>query len=209
MVGQMEGAHHSKVALKKNDNTLLLYAVRDFYTRNMNIHMIVPIIEGSTHISLRLIDWFVTNFSKKHKTVITRRSQDSNIYHFNVHLSYRSQLRAFTKQCFDPFRRRDRINFHYDTHDDSKNIETTVGQLNFFRWVLSNDILRYIDEHYIEIDEDMIKTSKEHIMRKQDAEVEVSCLGDQPHTPSKRVQLSGTSVKNMNRFEGRRIIGFT
>ena len=56
------------------------------------------------------------------------------------------------KKRFDPFCRWDRINVPYK---DDKYIQTTIGQLNFFKWALENDVIRYIEENYANIEKDM------------------------------------------------------
>ena len=71
---------------------------------------------------------------------------------FNVHLNYKSQLKSFQKKQFDPFCRRQRINFYY-TKD--KHFVTTVGQLNFFKWAIENNIIDYIENNYSDIEKDM------------------------------------------------------
>uniref|UniRef100_A0A6C0EPG8 Uncharacterized protein n=1 Tax=viral metagenome TaxID=1070528 RepID=A0A6C0EPG8_9ZZZZ len=48
---------------------------------------------------------------------------------------------------FDPFCRWKRIKFH--------DLETTVGQLNFFEWAVSDDILDYLEKHHAEVHADM------------------------------------------------------
>ena len=140
---------------------LLMMALVRFYKQNNNQNMfrIIPIIEGNCTISLRLIDWFVTNFSKKYNTIISRTKKSvEGMEYFNVYISYRQQLKAFSKQQFDPFRRRDRIRFVYDK--DNNWVETTIGQLNFFKWVLQNNILDYIVSNIEMIEADMITTQK-------------------------------------------------
>ena len=117
------------------------------------MNKILSIINGSSkQCSLRLVDWFVTNYARVHNTIITNRI-NHNIVHFNVYLSYRSQLKAYSKQQFDPFRRRERILFFYER---DKSVETTIGQLNFFRWILQNNLLEYIVSHQADIEQDMI-----------------------------------------------------
>jgi len=147
-----------------NGKDLLMIALVRFYKQNgkANITRIIPIIEGESKISLRLIDWFVTNFSKKFNTIIPLNKGKEYV---NVYVNYRQQLKAFSKHQFDPFRRRDRIKFFYDK--DSA-IETTVGQLNFFKWILQIGILDYIDAHIDIIEADMIVTQKNIASRKQD-----------------------------------------
>ena len=42
--------------------------------------------------------------------------------------------------------------------------QTTIGQLNFFKWVIENKVIEYIEEHYDAIEADMNNrnsTSKE------------------------------------------------
>lgn len=188
---------------------LLLVSLAKYYSNKGYILQVAPIIEGKSKLSLRLIDWFVTNYSKKNGTIITKEV-DNNVIHFNVYLSYRSQLKAYSKQQFDPFRRRDRIMFHHDI--DCQPIETTIGQLNFFRWILQNNILSYIDENYDKIDEDMVKSQKEN-QQKRDDNLKVKIVTNQQgetivQKRKKRNELSKSFVHNMNQFQGKTTILF-
>jgi hypothetical protein len=198
-----------------NSKDLLMISLSKFYSQKSNINKILAIIEPSlstkidNNISLRLIDWFVTNFSKKNNTIITKE-KNNNIIHFNVYLSYRSQLKAYSKQLFDPFRRRDRITFFFDT---DKSIETTIGQLNMFRWILQNDILEYINNNLDEIEKDMVNTQKSNMIKKNnDDNIKIKAIqtenGIVYQKRKKRNQLSKSSVKNMNLFSGQRVIKF-
>lgn len=121
------------------------------------------ILNGKQKISLRIIDWFVTNYSKKNNIHYLLYKKDDNTVsftgdtneffkQFNTYHSYKSQLKSYSKKRFDPFCRRDRIQF---TCDGEKSIETTVGQLNFFKWAIDNLVIDYIKEHFLEIEEDM------------------------------------------------------
>ena len=128
-------------------NTILLENLMKFYNKNNNIDKILPIINGESKISLRLIDWFVTNYSKKHFTIIKSETK-----RFKVYLDYKLKLKAYSKKRFDPFCRWDRITIPYD--EDSL-METTIGQLNFFRWIIENNILSYIEKNIEDINKDM------------------------------------------------------
>jgi hypothetical protein len=195
---------HKKNTKIINSKDLLMISLSTFYNDKHNISKIIPIISptGNNRISLRLIDWFVTNYSKKNNTII----KTNTIAHFNVYLSYRSQLKAYSKQLFDSFRRRDRITFFYDV---DKSIETTIGQLNMFRWILQNDILDYIQSHLELIENDMIKTQKDN-QNKRDEKIKAIHTenGIVYQKRKKRNQLSKSSTKNMNLFAGQRIIKF-
>lgn len=186
---------------KSNQSTyskdLLMVSLSKFYSTKNNIQKIIPIIVGKSNISLRLLDWFVTNYSKKTSTIITD-TNENNINHFNVYLSYRSQLKAYSKQQFDPFRRRDRINFYYEKE---KFLETTIGQLNFFKWVIQNNILEYIEAHLEEIEKDMVSVQKKNVNN----ETIGQCINIKGR---KRNELSKSFLKNMNTFSGSRTISF-
>ena len=119
-------------------------------------------INGPNKISLRIIDWFVTNYSKKNNIfyeIYKTQSEnltfnsDGNILHkqINIFHAYKSQLKSYQKKKFDPFCRKERIKFSCNNLD----IETTIGQLNFFKWAIDNLILEYIINHYKDIEEDM------------------------------------------------------
>ena len=149
-----------------------------YYSNKSHIQRLLPFLNSqktpssTPSVSLRLIDWFVTNYAKKRSIIIQASSSSSpaspRVGHFNVYVNYRMQLKAYSKQQFDPFRRRDRIIFHYDT---DKCIETTVGQLNFFRWMIQHSILEYIERHAHDIERDMIDT--QGIVQKDDSDADI------------------------------------
>lgn len=195
---------------KTFNNDILLLSLGKFYNTKANIAKLIDIIDGSYVVSLRLIDWFVTNYSKKCNTIILK-NVDNDVIHFNVYLSYRSQLKAYSKQQFDPFRRRERINFYYEKE---KFIETTIGQLNFFRWVIQNDILRFIETHSQLIEEDMVNTQKENQKRRMCHDnLKIKVIQNETghsmlYTRKKRNELSKSSMKNMNVMSGSMTIKF-
>jgi hypothetical protein len=137
--------------LKKQD--ILLIPITDFFSDPKNLDLLLGIlITGKYKISLRIIDWFVTNYSKKHNLVIEKNNKP-----FIVFLEYKSQLKAYSKKQFDPFCRRSRIHYEYEKN---KKFETTIGQLNFFRWAIENLIIDHIMKHYDDIEKDMNNTLK-------------------------------------------------
>jgi len=107
------------------------------------------IINGESKISLRIIDWFATNYAKKYYTLYSIHNTGRR---FKVYVDYKLKLKAYSKKRFDPFCRWDRINVPYK---GDKYIQTTIGQLNFFKWALENDVIRYIEENYANIEKDM------------------------------------------------------
>lgn len=137
--------------LYTTQNNLLLTKLMKFYRVDNNLEKILTIINGENIMSLRLIDWFVTNWAKKYYTVYNILDGDQP-KRFKVYTDYKLKLKAYSKKRFDPFCRWDRIIIPYD---EENNIQTTIGQLNFFKWVLENKILDYIDKHLVEIEKDM------------------------------------------------------
>lgn len=123
---------------------LLMTNINIFYKKNP-IDNVLDIIKGKSKISLRLLDWFVTNYAKSNPVII------NNI---NIYLNYKSQLKAFSKKQFDPFCRRERIVYYYS---EDESILTTVGQLNFFKWLFEYNILDYIKNNLDAIENSMNK----------------------------------------------------
>ena len=121
----------------------------DFYKNGENLNRMMRIINGESKISLRIVDWFVTNYSKKHYTVYSLEEGSSR---FKVYNDYKLKLKAYSKRRFDPFCRWERITIPYDTE---KFMETTIGQLNFFKWAIENKIIDYIETNYEAIENDM------------------------------------------------------
>lgn len=137
------------MSLKRED--LLMQNLENYFDDNEKFLKVYNIIEGKSKVSLRIIDWCVTNFCKKHGTMYYINNEL-----FIVHKDYKSQLKSYSKKQFDPFCRRDRIEFG----TNGKEIITTVGQLNFFRWAIENNIIEYVEENYESIDNDMRDSAK-------------------------------------------------
>ena len=132
-------------------NDLLLAKLMQFYNKNNNLDKMLSIINGESKISLRIVDWFSTNYSKKNYTVYNV-CRNGNLERVKVYNDYKLKLKAYSKRRFDPFCRWERITIPYK---NNIHIQTTLGQLNFFKWALENDVIKYIEDNYNEIDADM------------------------------------------------------
>lgn len=129
-------------------NELILSNLTDFYLSNKSyLEKMLSIITGETKMSLRIVDWFTTNYSKRYFTVY-----DLNGERFKVYTDYKLKLKGYSKKRFDPFCRWDRIQIPF-TNDTF--IETTIGQLNFFKWAIEHNVLDYIENNYEIIENDM------------------------------------------------------
>ena len=162
--------------MQTDDNTLssksilLKIKLLDFYKIPENLGVLLPIILQQTRLSLRSLDWFVTNYSKKYNTnYILLKNNEKNVYF--PFKSYKSQLKAYSKKYCDPFCRRERVIFDYQNNliiDFKSNIKlnhknyiiTTIGQLNFFRFAIQDLIINYAIENINEIENDMNGTLK-------------------------------------------------
>jgi hypothetical protein len=133
-------------------NELLMKHLMDFYANKDHLKKMMQIINGESTISLRIIDWFVTNYAKKYYTVYELNVSDSEPARFKVYNDYKLKLKAYSKSRFDPFCRWERISVPYD---EDRFMETTIGQLNFFKWSIENKIIDYIETNYSVIESDM------------------------------------------------------
>jgi hypothetical protein len=122
---------------------LVISSLQRFYSTHPDIQKVLSYLNGDAPLSLRIIDWFVTKYSRKCFIRYPLNGQE-----FLVYLSYKGQLKAYSKQYFDPNCRRERIMFKIPGHDP---FMTTIGKLNFFRWALETKILDYIETHQDEI----------------------------------------------------------
>lgn len=132
--------------------SLLMKSLTEFYKNTYYINEMRNIVDQNSIISLRILDWFITNYSKKHRTLI---SVDDKLV--DVYQNYKLQLKSFSKRAFDPFCRKNKIIFYYT---DTEFIETSCGQLCFFRWCFENNILSYVKDNLSTIEQDMKNSLK-------------------------------------------------
>ena len=166
-----------------NKNDLLMEKITNFYNIEENKNTLINILNNKYNVSLRIIDWFVTNYCKKYNIFWV---EDNS--RFVVYLNYKLQLKAYSKKFFDPFCRRDRIYFYYK---DDTYLETTVGQLNFFKWIIEHNIINYIKNNYEDIEFDM----QESIKLDSDKNL-------------KRRELSKCATKTINVNDSKTILNF-
>ena len=165
--------------------------LQTFYNEPGNLEKITPILKGESPISLRLVDWFITNYAKKNNTSYMMGTKQ-----FLVHFNYKRELKAYSKKLFDPFCRRDRIMFEAL---NQPSIMTTVGQLNFFRWFIEKKILDYIEDNRTAIEADMNASIKEHYSKD----------GKKLQSGRRqRTELSRSAMKVVNQHEMNVIVSF-
>jgi hypothetical protein len=173
-------------------NELLMSNLRRFYQDNTLLKRMSSIINGESNISLRIVDWFVTNYAKKNFTVYDLKNSMGENRRLKVYNDYKLKLKSYSKKRFDPFCRWDRISIPYD---DTKCMETTIGQLNFFKWALENKIVDYIENNYSAIENDM---NSRNSTSKRKMALDGS---DNAKTRKKREELSVSACKCIKKEE--------
>ena len=174
-------------------NELLLNKLMDFYNDENNLSRMLKIITGES-LSLRIIDWFVTNYAKKNYTLFLI---NENNRRFKVYYDYKLKLKAYSKERFDPFCRWERIVIPYK---NGTSIETTIGQLNFFKWAIENQVINYIEENYDTIEKDM--NNRNSTSKRKET------VTDNTKTRKKREELSVSATKSIKKEEVEIVINF-
>jgi hypothetical protein len=172
--------------LNESKLSLLMGSLTEFYQNKKYIDEIKNIVDQNNVISLRILDWFITNYSKKNQVIISNN--------FNVYQNYKLMLKSFSKSRFDPFCRKNKIIFYYT---DTDFIETSCGQLCFFRWCFENNILNYVKENLSIIEQDM----KNSIKNKQE-----NC-SNSPQT-KRRQPLSVSASRTVNKQYVKYVVTF-
>lgn len=156
----------------------IIKSFENFYLDDNNVKIFKDILSGN--ISIRLIDHFIIKYCKDNKIVLNINS-NNKVNMFVVYVSYKNQLRKWNKKYFDPFSRGDRI--PYFIHQD-KCIITTIGQLNFFKWFIENDIYKYLYDNIDIIEKDMNDTNKKNKeLNKKKTKPQKQILFDSPSKP--------------------------
>ena len=182
-------------------NDLLMKNLMNFYETNNNLEKMLKIINGESKISLRIVDWFATNYAKKNFTVYNI-PKDDKIIRFKVYFDYKLKLKAYSKKRFDPFCRWDRITIPYK---ENNSIQTTIGQLNFFKWAFENDVITYIERNYELIENDM--NSRNSTSKKNKTGLTTTSTSGQK-TRKKREELSISASKTIKKEDVEIVLSF-
>lgn len=180
-------------------NDAVMHKISKFYSNHANLDRMLSIIKGETIISLRIVDWFTTNYAKKHYTVYNLADERGETKRFKVYIEYKLKLDGYSKQKFDPFCRWDRINVPYK---DDKYIETTIGQLNFFMWAIENKVIDYIEENYETIEKDM--NARNSTSKRKECVV----VANGTKTRKKREELSVSATKSIKKEDIEIVVKF-
>ena len=178
-------------------NELLLNNLMEFYKDETYLSRMLKIITGESKISLRIVDWFATNYAKKYYTLYPINELKGQTRRFKVYFDYKLKLKAYSKRRFDPFCRWERISIPYKS---GTCIETTIGQLNFFKWAIENRVIEYIEENYDTIEKDM--NSRNSTSKRKETVV------DNSKTRKKREELSISATKSIKKEDVEIVVQF-
>ena len=162
---------------------LLIIPITKYFSNKKTLKKLITILKGES-ISLRLIDWFVTNYCKKFNVLYNLNDfieKEKDILPIEAQQAQQAQQTQQAQQAqeqkdqsFDNFiivhnnykgqlKAYSKKNFDPFCrrnrirfyYDENKYFITTVGQLNFFKWALENYIINYIKAHLKDIENDM------------------------------------------------------
>ena len=132
----------------KKAKTIALSCLEWFNHHPEDLETFLRTIRRQESFSLRIIDWTTTNYSKRHRMTIYYKGLPIDLHH-----DYRRYLGVFTKKYFDPFARRERLSIMLQPGNQT--LSTTVGQLNFMRWMLERHVHVKVQDIKKEIELDM------------------------------------------------------
>jgi len=208
--------------LKKN---LLYSSLTKFYNSisKEDMNLFLDIISGKSKISLRIIDWFVTNYSKKKNIVyyinnsdvsakpLTGKNGSLKKKRFSPKSRFQEnapeRVNSSTMQFFVYLRYRSQLTSYHKIKFDpfcrndrivnwgpNGDITTTLAQLNFFKWALENQVIQYIENNYSDIEADMNNRNSTMKYRKKG-----KCRKKAVSTRKKRQELSISATKTMQK----------
>jgi hypothetical protein len=176
----------------------VLQPLLNFFSIDVNLKIMVDIVIYKTrNIPLRLLDWFVTNYSKKNDVRYTIKRPNNIVEEFCVYRSYRAQLKGCKKKEFDPFCRGNTIMLQYELPLNKSKVifETAICQLKFFKWVIENLVINYIESNYDAIYDDMKQNSSKS--RKNSVDVNGKKKNELSKSIYRQIHISNKEV-NLN-----------
>lgn len=186
------GRFTSSTPLNRTERDLLR-CLTAYYTPDVIRSVLVPITGSESkrkQVSLRALDWLVTNYCKKTPVVYTVRVPGGDRV-FNMHQDYKTWLWKYRRCLFDPFRRRARVTFELDGDEYT----TTLAQLNFMRWASLYGVIEYARANIEKIEEDHARASRKRAHEKCETDPHVKKRRQLSHAPTQEVIMLLTPVR--------------
>lgn len=163
----------------------LLSELSRYYTEPVLRSTIIPYVEEKS-LSLRLLDWTCTNYSKsKGVKYVVEHEESGEKEVVYLHSLYKTYLKIFKRRLFDVFRRKKLIYFFLERdgggEPSSSLCSTTVGQLNYFKWAVRYKVPQYTQAHRGEIEKHMNESiSRSKILKNLTKQKRVCLSGKLP-----------------------------
>jgi hypothetical protein len=176
---------HRKVPVKHIQR---LQEIAPWYTDDRTREVLLPVVMQTSEVSLRVLDWFVTNYTKRYRIL----AEDEDAGFHTIATLYKHWLRHYRRKLFDPFRRRERIFFrHPDDH--CRVFCTTCAQVNFLKWCETYGVLSQARKYRAEIEADMIAALQAARGRKHEGTAAAAgAAGARAGATRKRTELTPT-----------------
>jgi hypothetical protein len=168
------------------------------------------IINGDSKMSLRLFDWFATKYTDRN-TIKIKQSRDEHD-RIDVHISYKAQLKTFKKRYFDPFKRYKKFYYVIKIGQDKYRFLTTIGQLNFFQWAFTSEILKYVENNFDSLSAEMFVSNKKDRessqQRKKTKELKSQSSKDNVTIKKGKCKITAKKVRSLLNNEQKIVISF-
>lgn len=191
---------HGAVGVEENfsrkDEVLLNSVLVWFNEEESRVQTFSDIVHHKNGLSLRIIDWLITNFTKSFSVAI-----ESDGLPRNLRKDYHKNLTAHNKKNFDPFARRRRIKIVL--FGEEKRV-STIGQLNFFRWFLSKNLVEVLLENKSVVEKHMkdSDTNKNRIVKRKVAIAQLPPAKNRRHALEKAKPGPEVCVAEPQLFSG-------
>lgn len=153
--------------------TALEESLTSYFSSNDNLKQML-IIHHSRTVQPRLIDFFITQYSKKYPQFYIHNTHGI----CDIYNSYKLQLKGYHKKHFNLFGKDNKVKL-------GKNISIALSKLNVYRWILDNDVLKCINLNKFDVQNkysDFRKSSsKKHAKIKNKKRGKMSVFIKQPH----------------------------
>lgn len=137
------------------EDRLLAFKVINYFNGTKCFNRVEKFITKNkdNKISLRDLEAFVTKYAAIHGLWYYHEGTE-----YVLHERYKAALTSYNKGLLDPFRRTQRVDIKYD----NKVIQTTIGQLNFLRFLIDSKALDWLENNYkiIRVELQQLKNTK-------------------------------------------------
>ncbi len=132
-------------------------------------HTGVSHMNGMPKIAFRNLDWFVINYcstrsvSGNHNPAYGPPTDVDVVS--DIHGDYKTRLKFWHKEFFDPFKRGIKVLFHPNGPHHPDAVQTSLCQLNYFTWALTYGVLEACQTHLTEVESQRQKATYEKRLR--------------------------------------------